>query len=292
MAKKFNASQFKSKVRQLENKQRQAINNYNNAIRKYNRDMKQAVNQYNNAVRQHNARVRQNRAKIESELRRLNSQPMFRVTTTYTSSVRLVNSAYNNVAAFYDTLPISSDFVEQFYSDVEQENSNCLETANVILANDPKPQSDYSLQDTKIMRQLNSISEDLDNRWKGALFSLNPLNPDATRHFCTSAREIFTEIFNLKAPDKIVAAKYPDCEKTQNGTPTRRAKIHFFLDNKGISNSDAVEFVETDIQNILELFHVLSDGTHGAAGRYSIGQLQAIKARVEDGLLFLCNIAA
>src|SRR5699024_10416790 len=81
MAKKFNASQFKSKIRQLENKQRQAINNYNNAIRKYNRDMKQAVNQYNNAVRQHNARVRQNRAKIESELRRLNSQPMFRVTT-------------------------------------------------------------------------------------------------------------------------------------------------------------------------------------------------------------------
>ena len=155
MAKKFNASQFKSKIRQLENKQRQAINNYNNAVRKYNRDVKQAVNQYNSTVRQHNARVRQNRAKIESELRRLNSQPMFRVTTTYTSSVRLVNNAYNNVAAFYDTMPISSGFAEQFYSDVEQENSNCLETANVILADDPKPQSDYSLQDTKIMHQLN-----------------------------------------------------------------------------------------------------------------------------------------
>lgn len=281
MAKKFNASQFKSKLRQIESKQRQAINNYNNAVRKYNRD-----------IRQHNTRVRQNRAKIESELRRLNSQPTFRVTTTYTSSVRSVNSAYDNVAAFYDSMSPANAFAEQFYSDVEQENSNCLETANVIIANDPKAQSEYSLQDTKVIQQLSSISIDLHERWKGAIFSLNPQNPDATRHFCTSAREIFTEIFSTKAPDIVVVEKYPTCEKTPNGTPTRRAKIGFFLDRKGISNNDAIEFVENDIHNILELFHVLSDGTHGAAGRYSIGQLQAIKTRVEDGLLFLCNIAA
>ncbi len=292
MAKKFNASQFKSKMRQLENKQRQAINNYNRAVRKYNHDINQAINRYNNVVRQHNARVRQNRARIENALHRLNNNPMFKTATTYTSSIRSVNSAYNSIAAFYDAMPMSNDFAKQFYSDVEQESTNCLETANIILADDPMPQSDYSLQDTKIMHQLNTISEDLDNRWKGALFSLNPLNPDATRHFCTSAREIFTEIFNLRAPDKVVAENNPSCEKNQQGTPTRRAKIHYFLNNKGITNRDAVEFVEADIQNILELFHVLSDGTHGAAGRYSIGQLQAIKARVEDGLLFLCNIAA
>ena len=72
------------------------------AGRKYNREVKQAINNYNNAVRQHNTRVRQNRMKIESELRRLNSQPVFRITTAYTTSVRSVNSAYNNVAAFYD----------------------------------------------------------------------------------------------------------------------------------------------------------------------------------------------
>ena len=80
--------------------------------------------------------------------------------------------------------------------------------------------------------------------------------------------------------------------KRKTAHPRVEQKYIFFLTTRGISNSDAVEFVETDIQNILELFHVLSDGTHGAAGRYSIGQLQAIKARVEDGLLFLCNIAA
>lgn len=285
MVKKFDASQFKSKVRQIQNKQRQAF-------RKYERDVNQAIVNYDNAVRHHAARVRQNRMIIESELRRLNNKHTFRVATTYSTSVKTVNNAYTNVAAFYDMLEPSNAFIEKFYADVEQENSNCLETANVVLADEPKSQNDYSLQDTKIIQQLKSISTDLDNRWKGALFSLNPSNPDATRHFCTSAREIFTEIFNTKAPDRIVVAKYPACQKTPNGTPTRRAKIHFFLDNLGVINNDAVEFVESDIQNILDLFHMLSDGTHGAAGRYSIGQLQTIKARVEDGLLFLCNIAA
>lgn len=292
MAKKFNASQFKSQLRQIENKQRQTINNCNNAVRKYNREVNQVINHYNNAVRQHNTRVRQNRSKIESELRRLNSQPTFRVTTTYTTSVRAVNNSYNTVAAYYDNLEPSNTFAEHFFADVEQENANCLETANVILTDDQKEPTEYSLQNTKIIQQLSIISIDLDNRWRGALFSLSPLNPDATRHFCTSAREIFTEIFNKQAPDKLIFEKYPSCEKTQNGTPTRRAKIKYFLEKKGVSNDNAEEFVENDIQNILELFHVLSDGTHGEAGKYSIGQLQAIKVRVEDGLLFLCNIAA
>ena len=43
---------------------------------------------------------------------------------------------------------------------------------------------------------------------------------------------------------------------------------------------------------ILELYHILSDGTHGNAGRYTFIQLKAIKKRVEDGILFLCNIIA
>lgn len=292
MAKKFNASQFKNQIRQLENKQKQAINNYNNAVRKYNREVNQAINKYNSAVRQHNANVRHNRSRIETELRRLNSQSAFRVTTTYTSSIRNMNIAYNNVAAYHDTLETTDEFVERFYSDIEQENANSLEAANVIINNEPKDTIDYSLQDTRIIEQLKSISVDLDNRWKGALFSLNPMNPDATRHFCTSAREIFTEIFNLRAPDKTILLAHPNCEKTPNGTPSRRSKIKYFLGRKGINNDDAETFIEKDIDNILELFHVLSDGTHGAAGRYSIGQLQSIKARVEDGLVFLCSIAA
>lgn len=32
-------------------------------------------------------------------------------------------------------------------------------------------------------------------------------------------------------------------------------------------------FADADIQNILELFHVLSDATHGDAGRYDYSKL-------------------
>ena len=54
----------------------------------------------------------------------------------------------------------------------------------------------------------------------------------------------------------------------------------------------AEEFIDNDIDNILELYHILSDGTHGYAGRYTFIQLKAIKKRVEDGILFLCNIVS
>jgi hypothetical protein len=38
----------------------------------------------------------------------------------------------------------------------------------------------------------------------------------------------------VKAPDAIVIAAMPDCEKTpQRGTPTRRAKIRYFLHRQG-----------------------------------------------------------
>lgn len=292
MAKKFNASQFKSQMRQAQNKVNQEVRKLNNEINKYNREVKSAVNKYNQEVRRYNSQVRQNRARIERELRKLSSQSAFRVTTTYTTSVRTLNITYGQVASYYDTLDYPSEFEDRFYSDIEQENANSLETANAIVNDAPSKAPAASLQDSIIIEQLAHISIDLDNRWRGALFSLNPSNPDATRHFCTSAREIFTEIFNAKAPDELVFSKYPNCEKTPNGNATRRSKIKYFLGKKGISNPNAENFVEEDITNILELFHVLSDGTHGEAGRYSFDKLYAVKKRVEDGLIFLCNIAS
>lgn len=58
------------------------------------------------------------------------------------------------------------------------------------------------------------VSEDLMNRWKGAVYALNPQNPDAARHFCTSTREIFTEFIEFKAPDNAVVQYNPNASKT------------------------------------------------------------------------------
>ena len=129
------------------------------------------------------------------------------------------------------------------------------------------------------------------NRWKGAVYALNPQNPDAARHFCTSAREIFTEFIELKAPDAAVFQFNPNASKTDRGNATRKEKIKYMMHGKRLDDS-VTDFADADITNILELFHVLSDGTHGAAGRYKFSALVQVKRRVEQGINFLCAISA
>jgi hypothetical protein len=200
-----------------------------------------------------------------------------------------MNNSYNAAIVVGDSLGSLSPQQELIYDLVEQEHANNLATANAILE-DVEPQV-FSEEDVAIGNQWAEISKDLDDRWKGAVFSLNPANPDATRHFCTSAREIFTEAIELTASDKAVFAEDANCERTDHGNPTRRAKISYLLRKKGIDTS-VEQFVDDDITNILELFHVLSDGTHGAAGKYSMAKLRLVKKRVEDGIIFICNIAS
>ena len=54
---------------------------------------------------------------------------------------------------------------------------------------------------------------------------------------------------------------------------------------------DALEdFVEQDMENIVQLFEVFNTGTHGSAGTFDMPQLLAIRKRVEDGIMFLTEI--
>ena len=82
----------------------------------------------------------------------------------------------------------------------------------------------------------------------------------------------------------------PACEKTPNGSPTRRSKIRFFLQRSNMAESALEDFVEEDMKNVLQLFREFNDGTHGSAGRFSLDQLSAIKKRVEDAVAFLWSI--
>lgn len=286
MARHISTSQLRSQLRQIEQKQRQAISNYNRAVRQYNTAVNNAVNSYNRYVRDYNAAVRRNRQIINRELTRLNSQSTSFV--TYRSSVNIMQNHYNLVNNYYGLGADVTPEQDRILDLIEQENAVGLVTANVI-ESDAVP--DENPEDIEIGNRLRIVSEDLDNRWKGAVFALSPLNPDAARHFCTSAREIFTEFIELKAPDKNVFAFNPKCEKTDRGNATRKEKIKYMMREKNMHES-AIEFAEADITNILELFHVLSDGTHGAAGRYEYQKLLQVKKRVEQGINFLCEISA
>lgn len=286
MAKRLTASQLKSKIRQLEQKQKRAISDYNRAVNDYNRAVKKAMNAYNDVVRKHNSEVKRYRQLIKNELRVLNSSSA--VQSSYTASSIRMHKHYEDVGRiYYEGIPVTHE-QDRILDLIEQEQANSLITENFI-EGDKNPEC--SLGDNEIGNMLALVSEDLNNRWRGAVYSLSPDNPDATRHFCTSTREIFTEFLEIKAPDKEVFAYNPQCEKTERGNATRREKIKYMMRNANMDDS-VVSFVDEDIKNIIELNRLLSGGTHGPAGKFSFQKLQQVKKRVEQGISFLCEITA
>ncbi len=285
MVKRLSLSQFRSKLRQAEHKQKQAINNLNREIRNYNREVKRAVNDYNTAVRKFNANVRRNRQIINNELRKMNRT--FSIHSSYYISSRTMQQYYEDVErVYYEGAPITQE-QDRILTLVEQEQANSLITENLI-ENDNTPEE--CPEDIEIGNKLALVSEDLNNRWRGAVFALNPNNPDATRHFCTSTREIFTEFIEIKAPDTEVFAFNPLCEKTERGNATRREKINYMMRNLNMDDT-VISFIEADIKNILELNRLLSGGTHGPAGKFSFEKLLQVKRRVEQGINFLYEIS-
>ena len=281
MVRTVNMSQFKSKMRQIQNKAERDL-------RQIQRDTERKMkSQITKAVNEYKRETRKNQQKIQSELNKLNRST--KIATSYTISVRNLNSLYERVNTSYNEFNATQE-EKKIYNYIEQENANNLIVANAIDNPELAESVDTELQDNGIGEKLKNLSIDLNNRWVGALFSLNPNNPDATRHFCTSTREIFTDIFDKYALDRDVFNVFPDCDKTDRGNATRKSKIKYFLFKKGIDIKNADEFIDSDIDNILKLYHILSDGTHGEAGKYNIIQLKAIKKRVEDGINFLCSI--
>ncbi|MDF1804007.1 hypothetical protein [Thalassovita sp.] len=170
------------------------------------------------------------------------------------------------------------------------EAANTASVMNVLEGEAPENETDDAPPTSAIGHILDAISQDVHDRWHGALFALSPQNPDAARHFCTSARELLTEILERFGPDDEVKSSLPNCELTPQGKPTRRAKIRFFLHRQGVSDETVTDFVEKDMDNVVQLFRVFNDGTHGSSGRFEHTQLLAIRARVEGAVSFLWGI--
>ena len=286
MVKRINLSQLKSHLRQAQSKQRQAISRYNQGVRDINR----ARDNYNRQVRTYNTRVRSNQQRLRSELAKLSRQPSTQF-GTFRTSVSHLSTTYARLDQS-GNLRLLTPEENRFFDLSERETVNGVGVLNTLLDPASSTVAIAPLQQTSITNEIALISEDLDSRWRGALHALDPGNPEASRHFCSSAREIFAGIPNLKAPDHTVGNLFPDCPRTDQGSPTRRIKIQFLLEGKGVNNDDLVEFVEADVENIMDLFDVLNAGTHGPAGKYDMVTLASIKTRVEDGLVFLTSIAA
>lgn len=207
----------------------------------------------------------------------------------FRTSVETVQRSYQTLETRADADVYGNRF-DQFLDLSEREAANSVSVINALEGEQSENESGEIGLNSSIDHILDAISQDVRDRWQGALFSLSPKNPDAARHFCTSARELLTEILERFAPDHEVKTAMPNCDLTDQGKPTRRAKIRFFLHEKGIADDAVADFVETDMENVVQLFRLFNDGTHGSSGRFEHTQLLAIRARVEGAVAFLWSV--
>jgi len=295
MVRKLTPSQFRAAVQKAERDQKRAIDNYNREARKYNAGVKKALNDYNREVRTynskartHNRQVENQRQRINQEIARLNARPAGATFTTVRASTVTLVQTYSTVEsdlASHSVSPAAKRFVDL----ASDETANSVYLVNALDgdgARDEDPTED-ELRAPSMATELAAFGQDLVSRWTGALYALSPHNPDAARHFCTSAREVIIAILDGSASDAEVKREEPGCEMTDRGAPTRRAKISYLLRRHGVTNDGITRLVDEDVANVLSLFRTFNDGTHGHAGRFTITELSAIRNRVESAIGFM-----
>lgn len=280
--------------RKVKSANKKAVDDYNREVKRVNdhnrkvySQRKKAVQDYNREVDKFNSSQRQRKRNYEAQLRRLNSTSttthILNSTTNISRSSKNLSSSYSNLIS--DPL-INSNTSELINNWPERETSNSLDLTNALNGHYVENISLDFLQNSEVESSLTILSSDLGNRWRGALFSLNHHNPDASRHFCSSAREILTKVINIKAPDNRVILKYPDCEM-HGKSPNRRSKLRFILNNSSIIIKSVLDFVDNDIDDVLNLFGELNKGTHGESGKFNAQQLIRLKKRVEDSIAYI-----
>ncbi len=300
MARKVTPAQYKQmidkynrEVKSHNQKVNQQINTYNQQVKKHNAEQKRKIDNYNREVRKVNAVREKNRQQLNQAIRKFNGSLRSSTSTTiyYRESVQRLETSYTNLEnRTFDNQKYTEHQEDLIRNYPAQEANNSVQLYNSLNGVDDGDFIDpEDLQETYIEEKLNEISADMGSRWRGALFSLNPQNPDAGRHFCTSVREVYTQILEVKAPDNMVKLAFPDCELHQ-GKPNRRSKIKYILTQKSLHSESFEDFVDSDIDELLSIFRTLNDGTHGSAGRFSIQQLSKLKRRVEDSIQFIAEL--
>lgn len=291
-------AQMKSALQKAQRDTKRAVDNYNRAVNQYNANVRKAVNDYNREVRNYNAKARlhnqkvvSQRRRLDQEIRRLQSQPATGSFTVVRTSTTSFVTAYGRAET---RLAAESGPTREYLDLASDEAANSVYLLNALYG-DGDPATDMTedeLASPSLLDELMQFGTDLVSRWTGALYALSPRNPDAARHFCTSAREVVISILDKAAPDGVVVSELPGCEMHDKTSPTRRAKVTYLLRCKGVDSEELADAIAEDVDNVLSLFKVFNDGTHGHAGRFSITELTAIRTRVEGAVSFLARLVA
>jgi hypothetical protein len=300
MVRRMTPAQYQAAMRKAQREQKQAIDKYNREVSRHNAAVKKAVSDYNRDVRAYNSKARAHATKVENqrrrlnqEIKRLNSRPATTAFVTYRTSVETLTRSYSLTEEGLAGRRLSVT-ERELVDRGSEEAANSVYLLNAMDgdgAQEDDP-TEEELRRPSMEAELSNFAQDLVDRWKGALFSLSPSNPDAARHFCTSAREVLISMLDIAAPDADVAVADSNCDRTDKGVPTRRAKVRYLLSRKGITETSIEDLVEDDMDNVLALFRTFNDGTHGHAGRFTITQLNAIRIRVESAIGFIHTLCS
>lgn len=301
MPRKMTPAQYNAWVRQEDARRKRAIDAYNAEVRRVNTHNQRVVADHNRkaaahnnqVVAEYNRRARAHNDRLRREVARLNATTSSRH-TTYRRSVSTLRQSFSQLEVAADAA--SWKGAEDLLDLSESETANSVAALNALLADstaDPVVANHVAaLRSTVIQDELNAFSHDLDARWRGALFSLHPDNPDASRHFCTSARELLSSLLEAVAPDAEILAVDADCDRTPQGSISRRARVRHCLHRRGGYDAALEDFIDADLENVLSLFSEFNTGTHGPAGRFDMAGLTAIKVRVEGAIQFVSRIAS
>ena len=143
----------------------------------------------------------------------------------------------------------------------------------------------------KLEGLLKGIDRDLLIPYQGMLEVLSVSSADQTRHFSTSARELFEHTLRKLAPDRDVInwdeeSKFRD----GRGNPTREGRIQYIYRNIDKS-SEFSNFVDKDIKSKLAFLKVMQTGVHELDSKYDRTQMDAIKVIMECTLVSLIELA-
>ncbi|MFA5340007.1 MAG: hypothetical protein WC317_07685 [Candidatus Omnitrophota bacterium] len=151
-------------------------------------------------------------------------------------------------------------------------------------------QFEISNKSEKLESLLEEIDEGLLTPYYGMIETLSTKNADRTRHFCSSARELFTHVLHSLSHDK----EFFNWDKTgkyvEKGKPTRAGRIQYICKNIK-SSTEFADFIGKDIKSKLAFLDVMQKGTHELNSDFDITQLKAIKIILECTLVSMIEIA-
>ncbi len=150
-------------------------------------------------------------------------------------------------------------------------------------------QTDIQQENESVLEELlEKLNIDLVILWQGARHSLESTNPDRVRHFASSLRELFTHVLHALAPDKALKDWTNSPKHYDRGRPTRRARLLYIC--RLFNHEPFSNFLEKDIDTVLEFLNLFQRGTHEIIPKYTDSQLKIMLIRMESTLRFLLEI--